>query len=80
MKGQFKKRHQQEEWMKRVDISVLFQLDEEAKNLQRHAKKTTERALQKIADRFTYLLAVANGRVEIPSLTGEKIKAPESVS
>lgn len=84
MKDRFKKRYQEKEWKKKVDLSILFQLDELAREMHLLAKKRKEKedredgALQKYADRLTYLLAVANERVEVPTLKGERIQSPES--
>lgn len=77
MKDRFKKRYQEKEWKKKVDIGILFQLDELAREMHLLAKKKTDEVMQKYADRLTYLLAVANERIEVPTLIGEKIRSPE---
>ena len=77
MKDRFRKRYQEKEWKKKVDLGILFQLDELAREMHLLAKKKTDEALQKYADRLTYLLAVANERIEVPTLVGEKIQSPE---
>ncbi len=79
MKGRWKEKYQQEEWMHRVDIGVIYQMERETETLQRLAKNNSEPRLQQCADRLTYLVAVAAGKTVIADLKGERIDSPESL-
>lgn len=63
MKSHWRQKYQEREWMTRVDISLLYQMEKEAEALQQLAAEMIDPRTQKIADRFTYLLAVATGKL-----------------
>jgi hypothetical protein len=75
MKSKWRERYQQEEWTQRVDISILYQLETEAANLQTRTAalqdENIKKAFQHLADRFTYLTAVASGKVANVDLAKE---------
>lgn len=79
MKGRWREKYQQEEWMYRVDISLIYQMEREAETLQQLAKKRSDPRLQQCADRFTLLTATAAGRTVVADLKGERIKRPEGI-
>ena len=66
MKSKWREQYYQEEWTKRVDISILSQLETEAANFQQRMTNVTDddmkRQFQHLADRFTYLTAIAAGK------------------
>ena len=72
MKGRYRQQYQQREWMTRVDKGVLYQMEREAEHLQKLASEILDSRLQHIADRFTYLLAVANGKTASFDLSAER--------
>lgn len=58
-------RRRGEGWSKKIDISLLYQMDREAESLQKLATELADARIKGIANRFTYLLALANGDLEI---------------
>ena len=66
LKSKWRERYYQEEWTLRVDISILSQLETEAANFQERLAKVTDenmrQQLRHLADRFTYLTAIAAGK------------------
>lgn len=63
MKDRFRKQYQEREWMRRVDISLLYQLEMQAADLRRVASDNGDPRLKPISDRITCLLAVAMGKM-----------------
>ncbi len=55
--------------MTRVDKSLLYQLEMEAQRLSRLAADIGDLRIQQIADRITYLIAVATGKTSIVDLS-----------
>jgi hypothetical protein len=70
-------RRRGEGWSKNIDVSLLYQMDREADSLQNLATQMSDPRLQKIADRFTYLLAVANGKTAQIDLTASLMPEDE---
>jgi hypothetical protein len=79
LKSKWRERYYQEEWTKRVDISILSQLEAEAANFQERLTSVTDddlrRQFQYLADRFTYLAAIAAGKMSDFDLS--KVAMPE---
>lgn len=64
--------------MTHVDNSLLLQMDTEAKRLQKIAQEMKDSTAQEIADRFTYLLAVAMGKTSLDDLTAAQMPEDKS--
>jgi hypothetical protein len=78
MKGRWREQHQQREWMTRVDNSLLYQMENEAGQLQTLAHEINNSRLQEVADRFTYLLAVATGKTSQVDLATAEMPEDQS--
>lgn len=63
-------RRRGEGWSKKIDISLLYQMDREVESLQKLAAELADARVKGIANRFTYLLALANGDLAQVDLTG----------
>lgn len=71
-------RRRGEGWSTKIDISLLYQLGLEAESLQKIAAELGHSNIQKIADRFTFLLALANGRIAYVDLTASQMPEDEA--
>jgi len=78
MKGRWREQHEQREWMTRVDNSLLYQMENEAGRLQKFAHEMNDSRLQEVADRFTYLLAVATGKTSQVDLATAEMPEDQS--
>lgn len=78
MKGRWRELHQQEEWMTHVDNSILLQMDTESRRLQTLAEEMKNSRVQEVADRFTYLLAVAMGKTSALDLAAALMPEDEA--
>lgn len=78
MKGRWREQYQQAEWMTHVDTSLLLQMDTEARRLQTLAQEMKHSTVQDVADRFTYLLAVAMGKTSALDLTAAHMPEDEA--
>lgn len=78
-KGQWRARHEREHWTKRIDISLLYQLDMISAEMKKRAEEAEDKELQQWASSIRLIVARANGEeLNIP-LTKHQIKSPDVV-
>jgi len=63
MSNYFRERHYKQHWTKRVDISLLYQLQMLSEEMKRRAAKDEDREIEKWSNQIRLMLATINGEV-----------------
>ena len=61
--NRYREQYYKQEWTKRVDISLLYQLQMLSEEMKRRATKDSDREIEKWANQIRLMLATINGEV-----------------
>jgi hypothetical protein len=72
----WRERHHREHWTKRIDISLLFQLQTIAERMKKRAEEGADKELLEWAGQIRLILARTNGEINNIELSKFDMQAP----
>lgn len=62
-KGRWRERHEREHWTKRIDISLIYQLEMISAQMKKRAEETGDKGLSEWASSIRLIIARVNGEI-----------------